>query len=448
MKFLKQILRPGKYLVSTLDGQRKEETFSRDRIKRIAATAAKMMEDADPAKRLSIPAPWRHDKSAPFSSREKLRLGAKSNAGYWEKIYQDVDGSLVGVFDCPIATDAEKVGKTVREVSPLIKPKWKDGLGREWADALLHVALVTNPIQPGQSNFKPLAPEAVSAEKDEYAVAMSALIELDLTGPEDEDDDETDMDDLDEEQASALAAADDPQPVVKKATGATIADIIKILAKVGLRLPDDTTPENLVERIAVAGIAVGEQQAQDDPEEKLHEESPTPIAMGEDMPDTQDNPYIQIASDAVKGRYATRITALLGSGRITPAYKKKTLDPLLEGFQLSLDDESHEPNRGPLDDILDALEGLPQGASGFTPPAAKNGKAKTRTAGGWGRSGGTQATESALALEEEELPDEGTGVAAEDSPEVEQAADEQLRNTGRLPRNRLPRESRNDPAQE
>jgi len=156
MRFIKQILRPGRVLATTPDKKRKIEVFTPERIKKQGDTLSEMLTAG-----IKIPLPWGHDGSTP------TEFDPKNNAGFWEKFFVDpIDGCLYGEVDVPIAADAEKLGATVREVSPYIRPEWVDGSGKKWKDVPVHIAAVVHPVQAGQLNFTPKEP-------DQSAIALS-----------------------------------------------------------------------------------------------------------------------------------------------------------------------------------------------------------------------------------------------------------------------------------
>ena len=139
MKFTKQILRPGTYVVRSPDGGRSEVKITPDRLRRYSDTFYKMR-----ANGLKVPAPWRHDKSEPMAKEVK---DARDYGGYWEEAWIGSDGALYGKLDAPLAADSDKIGETVTEVSPYIQPEWVDGKGNKYEDAMLHIALVQHPVQ-------------------------------------------------------------------------------------------------------------------------------------------------------------------------------------------------------------------------------------------------------------------------------------------------------------
>lgn len=375
-EFSKQILAPRTFHVKKLDGTRIPVSFTKERIANFVATHKAMTEGADP---LSVPAPWQHDDSAPLLQKNRA-AGSRANAGWWKRFEQHADGTLHGILESDLSDRAialesqaaaieadaarpdkaeavqlretakqlrleeEKIGTTVRAVSPLIKDKYVDGLGREWSDVITHVALVTKPVQPGQDNFQPVDGTPV--------LAMS------------------------EDGLESVALADTPVlsgKVPQNASSTNFTDCLKALESVGLKLPVDTVLENLVERIITASVAIDgtkEDDEDDPPPGTQVNNGPTPVALSET--EIMANEHLtKAASNIAKANYKTRIDRLIEAGTIGPDYAKKHLTPLVEGYALSMDDEG-APVPMPIDTKLEALEALP--ATGTSNVLKKIGK--------------------------------------------------------------------------
>lgn len=395
-KFRKQIVKPGRYSASHPAGgnEKVEAAVPTTRLAKWVDNATKMI-----AAGIKIPAPWKHDpKAVPGSS-------SKDNAGFWDKFWQDDnDGSIWGIVDVPLAADAEKVGNTVKETSVLVKPTFTDGTGKQWDESMLHVALVTHPIEAGQENFEPID----SKHPDEIAIAMSSFISPD------------DSFQMAESVETRTDTSVPSENVSNSASGATVKQALEALAKIGLKLPDDTTNENLIERIVIASTALSENNEEenlDNPPPGANEQ-PSPVAMSHEMSKT--DPLLVFASKQAVQSYKSRVTALLESGKVTPAYVKKTLNPLLEGFQLSFNDAG-EPNATNLDVVLEALEAQPGNA--LIGPAKTDPKGKTPKATNKGLS---------MSLTEEELtPTELGNVEILEGDELDKLVQQQTASAGR-----------------
>lgn len=133
-----------------------------------------------------------------------------------------------------------------------------------------------------------------------------------------------------------------------------------------------------------------------------------------------------IIVDNRKAEYKTRIDALVSSGRLTPAARKAHLDPLVDGFELSLDPVTHKPQTSSLDTILAVLES--QAASGARLTGAPLTVQKTRKSARVGGFQGSQPTEEML---DPALLREPTGLTPiEDEDEFNKSCDQQIKQAG------------------
>lgn len=223
-KFEKEILTPGLYAVSDAKGNRHAKVITKDMIGHWVKQHNEMRKSG-----LNVPAPAYHDKSAVPDNKP---MSSKDNFGFWEELKQDESGKLIGVLDVPLESDAEKIGRTVRETSIFAVPKFVDGLGREWNNVITHIACCTQPIEPGQENFKPT--------NNELAIAMSHRIismgvedfSSTLTG---------NVNDLEDNNAG------DNQQMINT------TDVFVLLEKVAkIKLPPNTSGEDFQEALVAA----------------------------------------------------------------------------------------------------------------------------------------------------------------------------------------------------
>lgn len=450
-KFVKEILRPGSYYVNVVGGRRRKEAFTKERLANFVKQHEEMLKAG-----LKIPSPWKHDPLAlPATATpgdKPLHPGdsftsSKDNAGFWTRLFQDKRGVLHGEIEVSNQADADKIGTSVQEVSPFVKAEFEDGLQRKWKDSILHIALVTNPVMPGQRNFEPVSPATTatsapsgSAAPVETGIALSLSDYLAPVGVEVPEAvllsmDQDEAQDTPDDEMPEETPADSPNPGQTSAAGASIQDALNALREIGLDLPEDTHEGNLVERIVVASRAIatatgsGQSGNPQDPNAQP-QEMPTPIAMSlgtGTMPNnnsvTVDDRVAAFAVRQARKSYDSRIEALIGSGRISADYREKHLKKLLEGFQLSLD-EAGAQTATPLDHLLDALEAIPSGSTlnGGTVTVNKNGKVNVRKEG----------KTIALSLQEEDLPPEYEGIGNEvTDADADRVVEEVFRNTGR-----------------
>lgn len=394
-KFVKPVVKAGKYVVSTPNGGRAEATLTVDRMAKWVDAFNRLK-----AKGYRTPAPFDHLlEASPFRVGQAMNVPADKNGGFWNRLWLDGE-TLMGELESPgKASDhnspASKVGTTVKETSVYAVPKWKDGTGEEYEEVLSHIALVVNPIEPGQANFQPV---------EGIALAMSQHIESgsDTRQPAANGDEGADYDDMDDDDANP---GSDQGGIVKQ--------IVKTLrdAEIGIDLPDDTNETNVLERLLVAArqkcVAKPQQQQQQPPQppqpkpapslKKPPEgavKEPTGVTMST-TPNPNPTPSPEHALlmsqvEALKAQNAqltgllmgseanaraARIAGLLQSGRITKEYADKFLTPHLAGFQMSFGADG-KPAKHVLDSLLEAVEAMPAPQrmnAGFGVPPQFNG---------------------------------------------------------------------------
>lgn len=350
-KFVKEILSEGEYHVSTMAGPKKRK-FTSEELKKLADTGTEMLQAG-----IKIPAPFKHVVDGKFVSPVE-EAGAspdpKENAGFWEKFYVATNDhgtiSIYGVLESPGSDNdpnspAYKVSRTVRDTSVGILPGFVDGKGRNWGEnALVHVALPVDPVEPGQSNFLPL-PDNVEL------VAMSRKVFSNLS------------------------------------------QLLTLFADRGISLPADTSEENILERLLIAfmnNTGSSGSSLTSKPNQAKVETYPIMMNLTPDqvkaileanvVDPATGKPFEQSAFadtsfqevEALKGvaqamslqlnkiyqeRYAERIAALVASGRVTQEYANTQLIPLSQAVQMSF--KGGEPETNALDMTLQALESLP-----------------------------------------------------------------------------------------
>lgn len=223
-KFTKEILRAGKYKTPDVSnpGSLVDTEITKDRLVNWVDKFHSMKREG-----LRIPAPLRHtDKAVPFDPFDKKSAKASDNAGFWENLWfgynEEGTPTLYGTLDAPgdkndARTLAGKIGKTVKETSIYSVPEFTTGKNTKYEDAILHIACVVNPIEPGQKDFQP------------YAISMSMAEE------------KTNTDDFKE-------GTEGEQPPT--------TDLKKLLAllkeRVRITLPEETTPNDFMSSLQVA----------------------------------------------------------------------------------------------------------------------------------------------------------------------------------------------------
>ena len=385
-KFEKMIVSAGTYLVGEEGGGRRVEVLTPERLKHWATQFSRMKQNG-----LAVPGPWKHAKEAmPVMMGNNGTVERSDlNAGFWDEMVvrrneQGVD-TLWGIIEAPgdpndLNTNAGKIGKVVKETSIYARPEFVDGKGNVYKDAIMHAALVTHPIEPGQSNFKLLEPQ------DGMTIAMSHCTGLLMSA------DSTPFsksgktsDDLPGSEPN------DDQGNVEDAPTGDLKTVIDLLAQIGVIIPKDTQADNFNERLSVAlqQRISGEDDEEEEegsltkpPKDAEQESVPmimsTPAKAPEVTADvimshpsyvalkTQNTQLFNVMNEQARSARGTRINALIRAGKITKEYADANLVPMLSGFQMSFNAEGKEVT-SPLDTVLAALEAQPTVAKPATP---------------------------------------------------------------------------------
>tara|TARA_R100001086_G_C11847533_1_gene260533 strand:+ start:2749 stop:4008 length:1260 start_codon:yes stop_codon:yes gene_type:complete len=416
MRFKKPIVTTGVYTIPG-DTPRKVEVTS-DRLSHWANQFS-AMKDAG----VSVPAPWNHsDSSLPMSIGNDGTLPRSDiNAGWWDKVWVE-DNTLWGELDVPQNEDAVKIGTSVKESSIYVRPTFVDGSGNEWKDSLMHIALVTHPIENGQGNFEPV-------ESDGLALAMSQLTEPLSMAYEDK---EVGPGESRESQSNGLQG------------------MLEALRACQIDLPEDTNEVNFMERLLVA---LRQKKTSEQPEESSvtslpegAKEQPAPVAMSQEKnneiqevtsDDTQvqeevimSHPKFKAANQTInfllnhigsqeKGNLVARRNALVESGKITEAYAQEHLDASIGEFKMSFGEDG-KPEVSSAATIMDALEAAPSLTSSLLGKNGQDSSSLERIALAMSQSGMTGLP---VGLTEEPME-------SEDGPNADDIALEFLKNTG------------------
>ena len=425
MRFKKPIVTTGVYTIPG-DVPRKVK-INQDRLDHWKDQFDKMKEAG-----VSVPAPWNHSKEAlPMSVGNDGTLPRSDiNAGWWDKLWVE-DGTLWGELDVPQSADAVKIGTNVKETSIYVRPDFEDGSGNKWQDSLMHIALVTHPIENGQGNFTPVGDESG------LAISMSHLTEpLEMASPEKA-----------EEQVSSNPVGVSPD---RENSQNGVPALLEALRAVMIDLPEDTNDTNFMERLLVA---LRQKKASEHPEDKSvskppegAKEQPAPVAMSQEnakeieasSDDKQleevvmSHPKFQAAQKTVnflmghignqhKEQLASRRDSLIAEGKITEEYAAQHLNPSIDGFQMSFGEDGSVSECAAAQ-IMDALEAAPSlttnilGGSNSSQDLNKLALAMSQS--------GVSGLPAGINLQEEKNPAAGEGLNPDD------VALEFLKNTG------------------
>lgn len=369
-KFVKDIVTEGVYnqLNPKTGKYDVKRHVTKDDLGRIVDTFKKLE-----SKGLKVPAPWKHDKDIhTFTKIEKGDKGllddSTKNGGFWENLHLATNEKgktvLRGIVEAPgdendPNTPAGKIGTLVKDTSIYLRNEYPltDGSDEVIKDAIMHIALVTHPIEPGQKNFEPV-------EDHSEVLAMSQL-DVEMENDQEQGTEEVNVGEL----VSALR------------------DCCK------LYLPEGTTSKNLGSRLL---IAVKQYQLlnapSDDSDDTLIKVDPLIMSFDasqiealvaanvinpktkkpfvkEDFATKAATPEVDVKSSLMmsaiateleserRSRYQERVSRIVANGQCTDAYAKSQLQPLVDAYKMEFN--GSEVVKSPLDQLLMSLEAMP-----------------------------------------------------------------------------------------
>lgn len=346
---------------------------------------------------IKIPVGWGHQPDAlPFDPRHMPRAQqqyhfSKYNAGYLgdmrSGIVPDVldpkgkqIAELSAALDCPGVElegdnlvhwvklpDGRQVKAAIGEVSVAIRD-WKDGTGKLWPDAIVHVALTPLPVAHGHGGFSPAPAAGCEAAEAGITLSLSSLLftlSTESEGDMAEDKDTKKKDDAPTESGGGESKKDH------------FAEGMEFLKRKGISLPDDTTPENFWERVCIAGHALENAETAAEAETDLDDFDAEPEdegaeytdPSGSDMTTEEQRPVMMSLATCRDPLARTMISRQQDEHR---ADLRKRLDRLvkrgmkpekaqkirgqIDGYTLSLDPDSGEAQLNEVDFLLSTLE--------------------------------------------------------------------------------------------
>jgi len=329
---------------------------------------------------MKIPAPWKHDFNITTLSTGENGLldDSTANAGFWETLEiktlpKSGKQGLVGVIDVPgdpkdPETPAGKIGTSVKDTSIYTRRNLPitSGVDKEefLDEGVMHIALVTHPIELGQENFKLL-------KDNDLHLVMSNMVS---------DDEPSEKTESEEDSENGLSLL--PQ----------LIDDLKNVCK--LFLPANTSIDNLAENLSIAvgqyklmnssedGSGVKTDSFQVEPLLMSHLDSSQVEALiqakvinpktgkayakedfspNPQQPDTQTQLVMSamqnsMQADRRKG-YRTRIEHLVSSGRTTKAFADTNLYPQADAYNIEFKDGSVSTPM--IESLIMSLESIP-----------------------------------------------------------------------------------------
>lgn len=369
-KFRKLAVSPGEYYI-TRNGVREKIRLTKTRLMSWVKNTKRLMDNGR-----KIPVPFAHaddkgnqptpiimDENGAFldaNTNQPIGWRSDLNAGFLSNIeYGTIDGREGIITDLDISgtednydSPAGKFGRTIQETSLGIRPDYSDSTGESYGETAIHVAAVINPVELGQSNFalamsetgilmakalpkKPALPEELDESPVIEDEALSSAVPQEVPVEEEE---EVDPNAPDEQEASSkpIPLRDEVEEVDD---APDMTDLIANLQEFGLSLPEDTTPENIVERLRLLVRqknfdTSGEGTNDISPSAPSGSQTPSqPIAMNESSAALT----ILLSQVAVSKRESLgqRAQALVRSGRLNQEWVDKNLTPRIESLEMS-----------------------------------------------------------------------------------------------------------------
>lgn len=245
------------------------------------------------SKGVNFPVCWGHTRHA--TPDNQTFLASRFNAGYLQDLFCGPNGEIDAVLDCPALTlegdclvgyaqteNGAMVKTAIKEVSPGIFNKYRDGQGEVHEDIIGHLALTPLPVQLNQTGFTALSTES---QDDDFKVIYLA------TDPERKPEDADDLGQAVQKASGKDDGATDgpapdgnnpftPPPPAVDPNAERCQQLVMDLGAVGCPLPPDTTPDNFLERFAIAFAVLKaqlEKAQQAQPAANANPQQPAPI---------------------------------------------------------------------------------------------------------------------------------------------------------------------------
>jgi hypothetical protein len=299
------------------------------------------------SRNFGIPCFWDHQadpkKAQPVQFDGSKRRRAKGQAGWLVGASLADDGGLELEFDVPGAADAKQVKSNLAKVSPVFWESIKDGRGQTHENIIGACDFVVHPVDDTQTNFE-----------EAGAIACSVVRYSNGDTPQflrfSEGDDMADENENTDGGNEDSAVTDDNGGRLKKVTEA--------LASMDIVLSDDTNEENFLEHLEQALLTAAAQSGENPgtagEDNEVEVTAPQFAAMS--LERKKEKLYLDKQN---RSQLQTRLSAVLESGRCTPAEHKEQ-SPKLVAVRLSLDDNG-DSIPSSLESWIDSREAVPAG---------------------------------------------------------------------------------------
>lgn len=265
-------------------------------------------------------------------------------------------GGIDLVFDVPDEATAKQLRDSrIRFVSPELRSSWTDGVGRTYEDVLTHVALTHRPIQVDQAaGFEQVALSDVrgpvqlsaAAEPNNFSISVADfdVVQFDDFNDNDEDDggDQEPFENPARSPATPPPSGEqNPNMPKSKSEDAMLLEAINAhLMKLGVRIPEDTSPDDFMRTLLTALMTkvASEDQAAAKAQSGNGGNNNDSIETEEQMPTTR-----QFSSDSLHGKLLGRITRLRNANALPAGLGDQML---LQLSGVEFDHAGREKSRG------------------------------------------------------------------------------------------------------
>jgi hypothetical protein len=364
-KFRKLALTPGTYSVVGSDGQRTSVNLDENRLKRVVDNTKRML-----AKGVKVPVPFAHSdengkvpgpvlfnkQGAPIDYETNQLIGWRSdlNAGYVKAIdygtYKGQDGVVVDIEAFGQAEDnstpAGKIGKTVQETSLIIRDQFIDSKGEDHGEVIFQVAAVTNPVEFGQQNFAlAMSDNQVVMSEPMAKTTAKPSFPPKKAKPFGEDEPIAEGETPEAADSAPVPLRDEQNVEGQQPQPQPIEDLIAVLNEFGFSLPDDTTPENIIDRLRLCVRQKLADQRGSSPDSVQNQSQQTPQPpQGAGVPGSpiamnDANPALTIMLSQItlqrREQVRARANRLVESGQVTREWVEKNVHPRVEAIVMN-----------------------------------------------------------------------------------------------------------------
>lgn len=343
--FEKDVLRVG-----TVHKGGKRYDFDRNRLERYARNVNELTREG-----LRIPLVLEHSdpadssgKEGPQKPRDKAAKAVKNGAGWITGARVDEAGLLKLKVDVTDKAVAQKLADgSIKFVSPDLRSQWTSPLsGKVYKDVIYNAALTHHPVGANQGDFVQLG-EVLQLSLADYGDEESESAESGEAPPDPVDNTEESDPDLPSEEGDSEAET-------------KLKLCLAWLDKLDIPMQSDTTPDNFIDRLTTALMAVSATRDKLKSEESAEEDSDpgSDLPLKEEQPDSMlqfsEHPAFKRLVDTHRASDRKRISALVKQGRIGKKLAA-TLSGRADSLQLSDDFQTERPSLS-LSEILDVLE--------------------------------------------------------------------------------------------